>query len=174
MRSRLVLAIAPSSRGFGYVIFADRGTPVDWGVKEIRADKNRSALLKIEEMLRRIVPASLVIEDWEHKTCRRSLRVKLLLKQAADLAEAQRVQGACYSRQHVRQFFRPMGKSKDAIAAAIVKEIPAFRPWLPRKRRIWDSERHSMAIFEAAALALVHYGSQRLPKTAYDNERLPL
>jgi hypothetical protein len=133
MGHTIVLAIAPTSRGFGYAVFASAARPMDWGVKEIRADKNQAALLKIEEMLRRIVPASLVIEDWEHKTCRRSLRVKLLLKEVAALAEAQRVQRTCYSRQHVRQFFRPMGKSKDAIAGAIAKEIPALRPWLPRR-----------------------------------------
>jgi len=110
------------------------------------------------------VPATLVIEDWSHKSCRRSLRVRALLKEAAAIAETQGVEVAAYSRRRERQVFRAKGRSKDAIAASIAKEIPAFRPWLPRKRRIWESEHHSMAIFEAAALALVHYGSLRLPK----------
>ncbi len=38
-------------------------------------------------------------------------------------------------------------------------EAPALGPWLPPRRRIWESEHLSMAIFEAAALAMVHYGT---------------
>ena len=62
-----------------------------------------------------------------------------------------------YSRQHIRLAFGACGKSKDTIARAIADTLPALKPWLPPKRRIWESEHHSMAIFEAAALALTHY-----------------
>jgi hypothetical protein len=69
--------------------------------------------------------------------------------------------------------FSGKGKSKDAIAAAIAEELPALRPWLPRKRRIWESEHHSMAIFEAAALALAHYSALTAP-VAQHPDQLPL
>ncbi len=157
----VVLAVAPTSRGFGYILFVARSQPLDWGVKETRCDKNRQALAKIDGMLRLIMPAILVLEDRAHRSCRRSLRVKRLLKQIAALAQTRGVPAASYSRQHIRQTFRAKGKSKDAIAAAVAEAVPALRPWLPRRRRIWESEHHSMAIFEAAALAMVHYAALR-------------
>jgi len=44
-RSRLVLAVHPTTRGFGFVVFEDRQT-IDWGVKCVCGDKNRKALAK--------------------------------------------------------------------------------------------------------------------------------
>ncbi len=157
LKGTIVLAIAPTSRGFGYVLFAARTKPVDWGVKEARDDKNRQALIKIEAMFRAIIPTVLVVEDRTHKNCRRSIRVKLLLENIGALADAQGLTVSSYSRRDICRTFGAKGKSKDAIAAAIVEEVPALRPWLPRRRRIWESEHHSMAIFEAAALGLTHY-----------------
>jgi hypothetical protein len=159
----IVFAIAPTSRGFGYVLFVARGQPVDWGVKETRRSKNRQAILKIKAMLVTIKPTVVVLEDRSHLTCRRSVRVRHLLKKVTDLAKAQGLAVACYSRRDVRTAFGKKGKSKDAIAAVIVEEVPSLRPWLPRRRRIWESEHHSMAIFEAAALAMTHYDALRQP-----------
>ncbi len=161
LKGTIVLAIAPTSRGFGFVLFVSRAKPVDWGVKETRNDKNRRALMKIEAMLRVVMPTVLVLEDRMHRSCRRSVRIKLLLENIGTLAEAQGLTVSSYSRRDIRRTFGAKGKSKDAIAAAIVEEVPALRPWLPRRRRIWESEHHSMAIFEAAALAMVHYETQR-------------
>ncbi|MBJ7535402.1 hypothetical protein JDN40_14930 [Rhodomicrobium vannielii ATCC 17100] len=165
-----VFAIAPTSRGFGYVLFAARAKPLDWGVKEIRNEKNRQSLAKIEAMIRTILPAVVVLEDREHRTCRRSLRVRVLLHHIAALAEAQGLTVATYSRRDVRAAFGKKGKSKDAIAGVIVEEVPALLPWLPRRRRIWESEQHSMAIFEAAALAMVHYDARRVAKKEEEDQ----
>jgi hypothetical protein len=169
MTCSLLLAIAPTSRGFGYITFAER-LPADWGVKEIRSNKNVEALAKIEDMLRRIVPKILVLEDPSHRSCRRSPRVRWLLKDAALLAGRAQVAVALYSRQDLRLIFSGKGKSKDAIAAAIAEELPALRPWLPRKRRIWESEHHSMAIFEAAALALAYYSALTAPVAQHPDQ----
>jgi hypothetical protein len=47
--------------------------------------------------------------------------------------------------------------SKDDIAAIIAATIPELAQELPRRRRIWESEHYTMAIFEAAALAMTYY-----------------
>jgi len=43
--------------------------------------------------------------------------------------------------------------TKDTIAAAIAKHIPAFERFLPPPRKLWKSEDARMGIFDAAALA---------------------
>jgi hypothetical protein len=160
----VVFAIAPTSRGFGYVLFAARGHPVDWGVKETRVDKNRQALIKIKSMLLTIRPTVVVLEDQNRLASRRSLRVRQLLKRVAAIAKAQDLSVVTYSQRDVRKAFGRKGNSKDAIAGVIVDEVPSLKPWLPRRRRIWESEHHSMAIFEAAALAMTHYDALRVAK----------
>ena len=157
----VIIAIAPTSRGFGFAVFGAPAWLLDWGVKEARRDKNRLATRKICRMIRDIKPVAVVIENWLHASCRRSERVRALLTDVAVLAHKGGATAVIYSRHHVRQAFGKSGKSKDAIAVAVAAQLPALRPWLPPKRRIWESEHHSMAIFEAAALALAHYGCAR-------------
>ena len=47
--------------------------------------------------------------------------------------------------------------SRDDIAAAISKSVPALGHHLPRRRRQWDGEDRRLSVFTAAALALAHY-----------------
>lgn len=162
LKHGVIIAIAPTSRGFGFAVFTTPTRVLDWGVKETRSDKNRLAKLKVCRMIRDIKPAAVVIENWVHASCRRSERVRLLLWDIAVLASKSGSAAMVYSRDHVRKTFGAAGKSKDTIAAAIAAQLPALRPALPPKRRIWQSEHHSMAMFEAAALALAHYGALRI------------
>jgi Holliday junction resolvasome RuvABC endonuclease subunit len=158
-RKDVIVTIAPTSRGFGYAIFAAPTAVMDWGVKETRWDKNQLTKSKVQSMLQEVRPAAVVIENWFHESCRRSARVRELLCDLAVVAHRGGATAMTYSRQHIRLAFGECGKSKDTIARAIASTLPALKPWLPPKRRIWESEHHSMAIFEAAALALTHYAN---------------
>ena len=154
----VLLAIAPNSRGFGFTLFATAALLVDWGIKEARQNKNARCLTLVGALIASRRPTIILLEDCLHVSCRRSARVKSLIAALAELAADQGIAVYCYSRKHVRSVLAKSGRSKDAIAAVVAERIPALRPWLPRKRRIWESEQHSIAIFEAAALALTHYG----------------
>ncbi len=158
-RKDVIVTIAPTSRGFGYAIFAAPTAVMDWGVKETRCDKNRQTKSKLEAMLQEVKPTVVVIESWLHESCRRSERVRELLYDIAAVAQNAGTTAIAYSRYHIRLAFGEGGKTKDTIAKAIADSLPALRPWLPPKRRIWESEHYSMAIFEAAALALTHYSN---------------
>jgi hypothetical protein len=153
----VLLAIAPNSRGFGFTLFFTAARLVDWGIKEARQDKNAQCIKLAITLIARCQPTTILLEDCIQQTCRRSMRVKMLLVALADLANEHGIVVYRYSRRQVRSVFAKSGKSKDAIAALVAEKVPALRPWLPRKRRIWESEKHSIAIFEAAALALTHY-----------------
>jgi len=154
----VTLAIVPSSRGFGYIVFENPDLPMDWGVKDVRNNKMRDSLLKARVLMHMLQPPVLVLEDVHHASSRRGKRVKVLTEKMAELAESKGVTVVRYSRNEMLTVFERMGAhSKDDIAAAVVKLVPELAPRLPPRRRIWESEHHSMAIFEAAALALTHF-----------------
>ena len=56
-----VLAIAPSSRGFGFAVMEGGDTLVDWGVRSVVGDKNADALKKAEAMFALYKPTVLVL-----------------------------------------------------------------------------------------------------------------
>jgi hypothetical protein len=47
--------------------------------------------------------------------------------------------------------------SKQMIAGAIAKNIPAFHRYLPPPRKPWKSEDARMGMFDAAALGIVFF-----------------
>jgi hypothetical protein len=153
----VLLAIAPNSRGFGFALFVTAARLVDWGIKEARRNKNEQCMALAAALIARWRPTVILLEDCFEQTCHRSARVRMLLTALTDLANDQGIAVYYYSRRQVRGVLSKSGKSKDAIAAVVADSVPALRPWLPRRRRIWDSEQHSIAIFDAAALALTHY-----------------
>jgi hypothetical protein len=56
-----VLAIAPSSRGFGFAVIENGPTLVDWGVRSIGGDKNSGTLKKVQAMIAHYNPVLLVL-----------------------------------------------------------------------------------------------------------------
>lgn len=169
-----VLAIAPNSRGFGYALFTTPQKLLDWGIKEVRADKNTRCATLASALIAQAQPNALIIEDCIKTGCRRSVRVRALLGDLAQLAEDSGISVYTYSRRHVMATFNSAGRSKDAIALAVADNVPALLPWLPRRRRIWESEQHSMAIFEAAALALTHYAAPHIITEPQSDQTLSL
>jgi hypothetical protein len=153
----LVLALAPTTRGFGFVVFDANRELVDWGVKEVRDNKQEDTILKVRVMLHVLQPAVVVLEAPYGEHSRRAARIRDLLDRIGQLAADQGAEVHQYSRREVLQTFD--AKSKDDVAAAVATVIPELAPRLPKRRRIWQSEHHSMAIFEAAALAIVYFGS---------------
>jgi hypothetical protein len=156
--SRVTMAIAPTSRGFGYVVFEDRDLLMDWGVKEARNNKTHDCLLKLRVLMHMLQPALLVVEDTTHRGSRRSVRISKLIDAVIELAKDKSIAVSRCSRDEVLSVFGRAGaKSKDDIAGTVAKALPELAPRLPRRRRIWESEHYSMALFDAAALALTHF-----------------
>lgn len=152
-----ILAIAPSTRGFGFALVEGHRTLVDWGVKSIKGDKNRGTLLKVKEMVTHYRPDVLALEDVSAKSCRRSARIRTLINQLTQLAKKEKVSAPCFFREQVAKTFFPEGKvTRYDVARKVVEMFSdelGFR--LPPKRRPWQSEDSRMDIFDAVALALM-------------------
>jgi Holliday junction resolvasome RuvABC endonuclease subunit len=152
-----ILAIAPSTRGFGYAVLEGHNILVDWGVRSIKGDKNAGSIEKVEKMIALYEPQVMVLEDTGAKESRRSPRIQALTKQLIAVAESRTIKVALFPRKQVRQVFFADGcGTKHALAEIIARQFPeelGFR--LPPKRRPWMSEDSRMDIFDAVALGLV-------------------
>ena len=158
-----ILAIAPSSKGFGFAVLEGPETLVDWGVKTVKGDKNAESLAKVEKLIAHYRPDVLVLPDVQAKDSRRAPRIRLLCKRIITLATNRKVKVALFSREQVlRAFFEDGEGTKHTLAEILAQRFTEqLALCLPPKRQAWASEDVRMNIFDAAALALVF----RLNKT---------
>ena len=152
-----ILAIAPSTRGFGYAVLEGHKSLVAWGVKSVKGDKNAGSIEKVEKMLAHYNPQVIVLEDTAAEGSRRSPRIQALTKGLIAVAESRNIKVALFSKRQVRRVICGDDRgTKHALAEIIAGRFPeelGFR--LPPKRRAWMSEDSRMDIFDAVALALM-------------------
>lgn len=152
-----ILAIAPSTVGFGFAVLEGQDTLVDWGVKKVEGDRNIQSLAKAEKLIAFYQPGTLVLEDVFAKNSRRSPRIRKLSRQIIKLAAARKVSVKAFSRDQVMKTFMADSQgTKHALAEIIAKRFPEeLASRLPPERKPWMSEDSRMNIFDAVALALV-------------------
>src|SRR5215831_10039059 len=150
-----VLAVDPSTRGFGFAILEGPDRLIDWGVRETKVDKKRKSLRFIAELIDRYQPSVFVVEDYTRKGSRRCGRVRELINDISQLAVKRKVKVRSFSRAKVKQAFSETDAStKYEIAVAIAKRFPELVPRLPRFRKPWMSEDYRMSIFDAVGFGL--------------------
>jgi Holliday junction resolvasome RuvABC endonuclease subunit len=150
-----VLAIDPSTRGFGFAVLEGPNRLIDWGVKETKKNKNTRTLKLIEDLIDRYQPNVIVVEDYAGKGSRRCRRIQALINDISKLAAKRKIKVRSFSRVKVKQaFFESGAVNKYEIASAIAKRFPELAPRLPRYRKPWMSEDYRMSIFDAVALAV--------------------
>ncbi len=150
-----ILAIDPTVRGFGYVIFEGPRSPIEWGTTHYRVCKNKRCLARIKKLITMYQPETIVIE--QSKQSLRCERVKDLLDSVKGLARKNDIAIATYTREQVLETFGEFGKrTKHEIAQTIAEWLPELAPRLPSKRRCFETESEQYGIFDAAALALAH------------------
>lgn len=86
-----ILAIDPTVRGFGFVVFEGSGTPIDWGQVTIRLNKNWRCRTRIRKLVDLYSPDAVVLETPEESL--RHKRVRRLLKNIAVEIQHRRRQG---------------------------------------------------------------------------------
>jgi Holliday junction resolvasome RuvABC endonuclease subunit len=155
-----VLAIAPSTNGFGFAVFEGQGTLADWDAKKLKRDKNNGTVARVEGLIARYQPQVIVMEDASAKDSRRRPRIRKLVQRISALAVKRGIKVALFSRNQVLQYFFADGNgTKHEIAEIIARQFPEELGFqLPPERRAWDSEDHRMDIFDAVALLLALRG----------------
>lgn len=155
----LVLALYATTRGFAFVLLEGPLSPFDWGTREFRGQgKNEACLRAMCKLVTSYEPASVVIEDASARESRRARRIRNLHESFTSWAEAQGVVVYQYTRRHIRKTFAGLGAAtKDEIAAAIARHVPALDRWQPPPRRPWMTVHPRMGVFDATALAFTHF-----------------
>src|SRR5262249_23224042 len=97
-----ILAIAPTTRGFGFAVL-DGETLVNWGNKSAVGNKNRECLRKIKPLLLHYKPQMLVLENYGEKGSRRAPRIKRLGTEILSLAKSENIRVQVLSKQKVRK-----------------------------------------------------------------------
>jgi len=161
----LVLGFHPTSHGFGWVAFSSPLTIYDFGLCEMRREKNAGCLRKLERLLERLEPQTIVFEAFDGPGSRHSERVKRLYKAAALMTRERGMEIAIHTRGDMKACFAAVGaQSRQEVAEAVARSFEILRSRLPKPRRAWDGPCRRMALFDAAAVVLTHYqlGASRL------------
>lgn len=154
-----VLAIDPTTHGFGFAVLEGKDQLIDWGVRSTgEGEKNEQCLNLLSDLIDRYGPEVIVVEDYTKKESHRCSRVRELLRAVLDLASEKHLRARMLSRVQVKKHFAPIGaRSKHDIAKAVAKRFPELAPRLPPYRQPWMSEDYRMAIFDSVGLALTFY-----------------
>ncbi len=141
-----MLSIAAASGRVGYVFLID-GALRDWKMSR-KAGKDPEEAGKCAGIwIKRLRPDAVVTEKLDDHT-RKGERTRAVIAAIAAVAS----NGGLYD-VSVR---RPRDhRNKYEEAAALSGRFPSLRPWLPKGRKLWESEPRSVTYFEALALALV-------------------
>lgn len=154
----VVLAVYPTSRGFGFAIFRGERVLIDWGIKDIRwKDKNFIALHAVKTLIERYAPSVIVIEDTTRKNSRRHERIRILHRLIAQHAHTKQIEVRRFTQGAMHEHFGV--HTKYAVAEAVARDIPMFAPRLPPKRKAWMSEDARQSLFDAVALGFVYFAS---------------
>ena len=156
-----VIAIDPSTTGFGYVIFEGPERLVDWGVPYFRGDKHARGLKRIAKLVEMYDPDVAVLEDTSAAGCRRCVRVRKFLRAASALFTRRGVRVKVVPRIAMCQVFADVGcANKDDIAAEIAVRHPELEPRVPPRRKCWMGEDWRISMFDAAAFAHTYFGAK--------------
>lgn len=152
-----ILAIAPCTRGFGYVVMEEPRTLVDWGIRTVRGDKNAQSLVQVEAMITLYQPTVLVLQDHLDEDFKLSPRVWTLIAEINALARRRKMSVKRFSNAQVRTgVCGAEDQTKHDVAVKLAEKFPEeLASRLPPKRRAWMSEAYQMSIFDAVALAVV-------------------
>src|SRR5207249_4460129 len=88
-QKKRVLAVDPTSRGFGFAVLEGPGRLLDWGLVHTRTDKRARTIEGVADLLDRYRPEVLVLE--EAAGSRRAARIRALLRSVAELARRRKV-----------------------------------------------------------------------------------
>jgi len=154
----LVLAVHPTQRGFGWVLFENPASPVAWAIVHARAGRQERLIASFRRLLRHYEPSILVLEAFDHGESRRSGHVRAFCRAMLREAERVHIERRVFERDNVRSAFARFGAmTRSEIAQVIAQRVDSFAHRLPPSRRVWNAQDTRQSLFDAAALAITYF-----------------
>jgi len=154
----LVLAVHPTSHGFGWVLFEGPRGPVDWGIASAKKNRSAKCLVRFEQLLEQYEPSALILEKYDEDNSKRGERIRILAQTMKGFASNRDMDTAVYSRGEVNAAVAGHAKvSRHSVAQAVIGQLPILRARFPSSRKLWQSEDDRQCLFDAAALGITHY-----------------
>ena len=166
-----VIAIDLHPLSFGYAMFEGPDELVDWGIKSFRHGVNAVKVplnVKLDLLLDMYGPDTVVIKE------PRTAALKKLVRAITALAERRRIPVQTISAASVRKAFPDERHNKYQIASVIAKRYPELSPRLGLRRKLWQAEKYSMSIFDAAAIGIAYFAQEPMSNNGNDSAFSPL
>lgn len=158
VKRRIVYAIYPNANGFGFVYLENARKLLDFGTVRINPISNKRVLQRIGQSFDYLLPSLVIVKDANGKYSRTGRRVRRLINKIEAYACGLRLPVVKYSRDQIREVFGEFGAiTKYDISQTLLTEFKELEMKLPKKRKLWTSEDHNMAIFDALSLALTWF-----------------
>lgn len=158
-----ILAIDPCPAGFGVAVLEDPTRLVDWGVAEVWSKAHRAFLARVEALVDRYAPSLIVLENIGNSARRK--RSAQLTSMVVRYAASRRLSVVRVKREQVRMAFGG-NPTKHDVAVAIAAVFPELTSRLPSKRKLWESEKEQMNVFDALSFALTALAAMPAAETA--------
>jgi Holliday junction resolvasome RuvABC endonuclease subunit len=154
-----VVAIDPTHRGFGYIVLEGPERLIDWGITHVQGARNKASIAAAGDLISHYRPQIMVLEDAAERNCRRHPRVRQLIEALEHYGRERGLTVRKIARTTVKKTFLLCGiRNKNQMAQFIVVRFSELARYVPPERKPWMSEDTRMAIFDAAAFALVFLG----------------
>lgn len=161
MRDRRILTIALRSRRFAFAAFEGSDKLLDWGMVfyPLNNDVQRTAASRrIASLFTQLTPSEVVVGKARLLDSRDDSGVRLILRSLRHEASSRLIPVRFMKRPELSEVFcRFHVKSKHEIASMLAQVFPELLWKLPPKRKIWESERPRMAMFDAVALGFAYW-----------------
>src|SRR5580693_8496728 len=125
-RPTRILAIDPTTKGFGYVILDLPSHLVAWGMAHVKGEKSTGAIFRFVALLDQFRPDAVVLEDTTAKGSRRYPRVRELLDTLGKIARERGIPVETVSRLAVIGYFSSKDEqaTKHTIATTLAVAYP--------------------------------------------------
>jgi len=157
-KSGLVLAVHPTSRGFGWVLFEGPLAPVNWGIASVKTNRSAWCMMRFGKLLDLYRPKAILLEVNDPPEEARRGRVAFLVQDMQGFAANRDIDIHVYSRIEIATaLLSDEDASRGAVVKVVADLLPILRDRLPSPRRPWQSIDGRRCLFDAAALGITHY-----------------
>jgi len=157
-KSELVLAIFPTSRGFGWVLFEGPMAPVNWGIASVKRNRSAWCMTRFGKLIDLYRPKAILLEVNDSPEDVPRNRVATLAQDMRGFGVNRDIDVHVYSRAEIATSLLSNEHASRADVVEVVAELlPILRDRLPPPKRPWQSVDGRRCLFDAAALGIAHY-----------------